>query len=102
MALRSAERGHRYHEAMHQVVERLERLLTLFVLLVLGIALTRGQLESLDLAGVAVALALVFVAALVVGGSGGPDGLLRVVTLGIVLLLVVIYLGNRRDERSRR
>ena len=48
------------------------------------------------------ALALVFVAALVVGGSGGPDGLLQFVTLGIVLLLVVVYLGNRRDERSRR
>jgi molecular chaperone DnaJ len=48
------------------------------------------------------ALALVFVAALVVGGSGGPAGLLQFVTLGIVLLLVVVYLGNRRDERSRR
>ncbi|QIN77218.1 DnaJ domain-containing protein [Rubrobacter marinus] len=48
------------------------------------------------------ALALVFVAALVVGGSGGPDGLLQFVTLGIVLLLIVVYLGNRRDERSRR
>ena len=48
------------------------------------------------------ALALVFVAALVVGGSGGPEGLLQFVTLGIVLLLIVVYLGNRRDERSRR
>nr|WP_218849526.1 cation:proton antiporter [Nocardioides perillae] len=61
MTLRAAERTHRYHEAMHEVVERLERLLTLFVLLVLGIALTRGQLEGLDLAGVAIAVALVFV-----------------------------------------
>ena len=48
------------------------------------------------------ALALVFVAALVVGGSGGPESLLQFVTLGIVLLLTVVYLGNRRDERSRR
>ncbi len=48
------------------------------------------------------ALALVFVAALVVGGSGGPESLLQFVTLGIVLLLVMVYLGNRRNERSRR
>lgn len=47
------------------------------------------------------ALALVFVAALVVGGSGGPESLLQFVALGIALLLAVVYLGNRRDERSR-
>ena len=46
---------------MHEVVERLERLLTLFVLLVLGIALTRGLLGSLDWRGVAIGLALIFV-----------------------------------------
>ena len=54
MAFRSAERDHDYHAAMHQVVERLERLLTLFILLVLGIALTRGLLDSLDWRGVVV------------------------------------------------
>ena len=42
------------------------------------------------------ALALVFVAALVVGGQGEPEGLLQFATLGIVILLVVIWLGNRR------
>ncbi|MDP9457822.1 MAG: hypothetical protein CYG60_18285 [Actinobacteria bacterium] len=47
------------------------------------------------------ALALVFVAALVVGGSGGPESLLQFVTLGIVLVVAAIYLGNRRDERRR-
>jgi NhaP-type Na+/H+ or K+/H+ antiporter len=46
---------------MHEVVERLERLLTLFVLLVLGIALTRGLLGSLDWRGVAIGLALILV-----------------------------------------
>lgn len=59
MTFRSAERAHDYHAAMHQVTERLERLLTLFVLLVLGIALTRGLLGELDWTGVAVAVALV-------------------------------------------
>jgi molecular chaperone DnaJ len=48
------------------------------------------------------ALALVFVAALVVGGQGPPEGLLQFGTLGIVVLLVVIWLGNRRDRAARR
>ena len=61
MTLRSAERGHEYHKAMHEVVERLERLFTLFVLLVLGIALTRGLLETLDWQGVLIGVLLVLV-----------------------------------------
>lgn len=61
MAFRSAERSHDYHAAMHEVTERLERLLTLFVLLVLGVALTRGLLGGLDWRGVVVAVALLFV-----------------------------------------
>src|SRR3712207_2986264 len=47
------------------------------------------------------ALALAFVAALVVG-SQGPDGLLQFATVGIILLLVVVYLGNRRENAARR
>ena len=46
---------------MHAVVERLERLMTLLVLLVLGMAMTRGLLDHLDWRGVVVALALVLV-----------------------------------------
>ncbi|SDC25598.1 NhaP-type Na+/H+ or K+/H+ antiporter [Nocardioides lianchengensis] len=61
MTFRSAERSHDYHAAMHEVAERLERLLTLFVLLVLGIALTRGLLDALDWRGVAIGLALLLV-----------------------------------------
>ena len=60
MTFRSAERSHDYHAAMHEVAERLERLLTLFVLLVLGIALTRGLLDALDWRGVGLGLALIF------------------------------------------
>jgi molecular chaperone DnaJ len=48
-----------------------------------------------------VAVGLVFLSALVIGGQGGPDGLLQFATLGIIILLVVIWLGNRRD-RARR
>ena len=47
------------------------------------------------------ALALVFVAALVVGGQG-PEGLLQFATVGIIALLVVVYLGNRREQSARR
>ncbi len=46
-------------------------------------------------------LALVFVAALVVGGQGQPESLLRFATIGVVTLLVVIWLGNRRDNAAR-
>ncbi len=82
MTFRAAERTHEYHAAMHEVVERLERLLTLFVLLVLGIALTRGLLTALDWRGVAIGLALVLVlrpiaaaVALAVRRPGRDDGL---------------------------
>jgi NhaP-type Na+/H+ or K+/H+ antiporter len=61
MGLRASERGHSYHRAMHGAVERLERLMTLLVLLALGMAMTRGLLEHLDWRGVLVALALVLV-----------------------------------------
>jgi molecular chaperone DnaJ len=47
------------------------------------------------------ALALVFVAALAVGSQGLPEGLLQFGTLGIVLLLVAIWLGNRRERAAR-
>lgn len=61
MTFRSAERSHDYHAAMHEVTERLERLLTLLLLLILGIALSRGLLEALDWRGVLIGLALLLV-----------------------------------------
>jgi NhaP-type Na+/H+ or K+/H+ antiporter len=61
MTFRSAERSHDYHAAMHEVTERLERLLTLFLLLMLGIALSRGLLDDLDWRSVAVGLGLILV-----------------------------------------
>ena len=61
MSLRGSERRHAYQRAMHGVVERLERLMTLLVLLVLGIAMTNGLFEHLDARSVAIALALVLV-----------------------------------------
>jgi NhaP-type Na+/H+ or K+/H+ antiporter len=61
MTMRSWERGHDYHAHMHESIERLERLLTLVVLLLLGVALTNGILENLGWHGVLVGVALVLV-----------------------------------------
>jgi NhaP-type Na+/H+ or K+/H+ antiporter len=61
MTLRSMERGHAYHVHMHQVIERLERLLTLSVLLLLGVALTNGLLGDLTWQGALVGVLLIFV-----------------------------------------
>ena len=47
------------------------------------------------------ALALAFVAALAVGSQGLPEGLLQFETLGIIILLLVIWLGNRRERAAR-
>lgn len=75
MTMRSRARRHEFHEHMHGVVERLERLFTLIVLLFVGIALTDGALEFLDWRGVLVGVSLVLVirpvagwVALAVGG----------------------------------
>jgi len=78
MSMRAAERRHAYNAAMHQVVERLERLFTLVILLLLGIALSHGLLTSLDGRGVLVAVALVVVirpAAGLIALAAGPRGL---------------------------
>jgi NhaP-type Na+/H+ or K+/H+ antiporter len=61
LTIRAQERGHRYHRAMHDVTERLERLLTLFVLMMLGIGISRGLLGALDWRGVVIALGLLLV-----------------------------------------
>jgi NhaP-type Na+/H+ or K+/H+ antiporter len=60
MSLRSAERGHDYHVHMHAVIDRLERLLTLAVLLFLGVAMTNGLLAGLTWEAAAVGGCLVF------------------------------------------
>jgi sodium/hydrogen antiporter len=60
MALRAGDRSNRFHEHMHGVIERLERLMTLFILLFVGISVTDGTLVHLDWRGVVIAATLVF------------------------------------------
>ncbi len=61
MTLRSSERGHDYHVRMHDSIDRLERLLTLVVLLLLGVALTNSLLPALPWEGALLAVLLVLV-----------------------------------------
>jgi NhaP-type Na+/H+ or K+/H+ antiporter len=61
MTMRSAERGHEYHAHMHEIVERLERLLTLVVLLLLGVSMTNGLLGNLPWQAALLSVLLVFV-----------------------------------------
>jgi sodium/hydrogen antiporter len=70
MTLRSAERGHEYHVHMHAIIERLERLLTLVVLLLLGVSMTNGLLGNLTWEAALVAVLLVFVVRPVAGMLG--------------------------------
>jgi hypothetical protein len=51
LTVRAAERDHDYQRHMHDVIDRLETLLTLVVLLGLGFALTNGLLAHLDWRG---------------------------------------------------
>lgn len=61
VTIRSVERHDEYHQQLHDVVERLETLLTLVLLLGLGFAFTRGLLANLDWRGALVGVLLVFV-----------------------------------------
>lgn len=81
LTLRSSERAHSYHGQMHDLVEQFELLLTLLVLLLLGVACARGLLANLDVRGVVLGCAVVF--------------LVRPLTAGLSLL------GSGRHARKR-
>ena len=78
MTMRSAERGHEYHNYMHQVIERLELLLTLVVLLLLGLSMTNGLLRNLPWEAALLAVLLVFVIRPVAGLVGMNLGRSRI------------------------
>ena len=99
LAMRSAERSSEYHALMHQVVERLERLLTLIVLLLLGVALTDGLLANLTWQGALLAVLVIFVvrpaSALLALGRGAKRDYVDDGRLGPRERLVTAFFGVR-------
>ena len=61
LALRAAERQHRYHDRLHDFAEQTERLLMMVLLVLFGGALAGGLLEPLDWWGALAALIFLFV-----------------------------------------
>lgn len=61
MVLRSSEIGHEYHAEMHAFIERLEQILTLVMLLLLGAASTNGLLSHADWRTAVIVIALIFI-----------------------------------------
>lgn len=61
LTLRHSERGHGYHGEMHAFIERLEQILTLVMLLLIGAASVNGLLSHLDWRGAVIAFALIAV-----------------------------------------
>ncbi|HWH01084.1 MAG TPA: sodium:proton antiporter [Pilimelia sp.] len=77
VSIRSAERGHEYHQVLHDFAEQTERLLTVLLLLLLGGAVVGGLLHELTWPAAAVGLALLFVvrpAAAWLSLRGAPGG----------------------------
>lgn len=76
-SIRAAERSHGYHATMHAFVEQIERLMTAWVLLLLGAALADGLLGPLTWGGAVTGLVLLLVARPVAGMVsliGSPAG----------------------------
>ncbi len=112
MTIRTAERHHDYHALMHDMIERLERLLTLVVLLLLGIALTGGLLDSLNWRGVVFGVVLILVvrpltawcALRLFGGAKhdqlGPRERLATAFFGVRGIGSIFYLAYATGEES--
>ena len=67
LALRSAERDHDFHEAMHDFAEQIERLLMMLLLVLFGGALANGLLDALTWSDALIGLAILFIVRPVVG-----------------------------------
>ena len=68
LALRAAERNHKYHQTLHDFSEQLERLLMMIALVLFGGAITSGGiLNSLTWSSIAYALLAIFVVRPVAG-----------------------------------
>ena len=61
VVVRSSERFHEYHVVLHEFIEQVERLLTVLVLLIVGIALTDGVLATVGARDLLVAAVVLLV-----------------------------------------
>ena len=61
LTLRSVERGHRYHESLHDFAEQIERLLMMVLLVFFGAAIAEGSVfNAMSWNVVAVAVLVLF------------------------------------------
>ncbi|WP_432544821.1 cation:proton antiporter [Kineococcus sp. SYSU DK002] len=84
--IRSAERAHGAHKVAHSFVEQIERMLTSWLLLLLGAALSDGLLEALTWQGALVGVLLIVVIRPLVGWVsllGTPGGHRERLIIGI-------------------
>jgi len=61
LVLRNFERNHKYHEALHDFAEQIERLLMMLILVLFGGAIATGIFSELTWSDVAIALGIIFV-----------------------------------------
>src|SRR5215210_2754141 len=103
---RAAERSHGYHGVLHGFVEQVERLLTAFLLLLLGAALANGILRSLTLESAVLGLAVVFLVRPAagflaqLGGRAGPRERLAIAFFGIRGIGTFYYLAFATGHAS--
>ncbi|MFB7578747.1 cation:proton antiporter [Streptomyces hydrogenans] len=97
--IRAAERDHGYHKVLHGFTEQIERLLTVFLLFLLGGYLVAHGLPSLTWQGALVAVLLVLVVrpaagyAALLGGATGPQERLVTAVYGIRGVGSLFYLA---------
>ncbi|UBU09666.1 cation:proton antiporter domain-containing protein [Nonomuraea gerenzanensis] len=98
-AIRSAEHGHGYNNVLHGFVEQIERLLTAWLLLLLGGFVATGGLAALTWRGAAVGLLLLLVIRPLAGwlvqwgGPAGPRERLAISFFGIRGIGSLFYLA---------
>ncbi|MEV4074075.1 cation:proton antiporter [Nonomuraea fuscirosea] len=98
-AIRGAERGHGYNNVLHGFVEQIERLLTAWLLLLLGGFVATGGLAALTWRGAAVGLLLLLVIRPLTGwlvqwrGRAGPRERLAISFFGIRGIGSLFYLA---------
>jgi NhaP-type Na+/H+ or K+/H+ antiporter len=106
LALRAAERRHKFHERMHDFAEQTERLLMMVLLLLFGGALASGLLASLTPMGALAGLAFLFIirpAAGMIGLAGAPHPLAERAAIaffgirGLGSFYYLAYALNRAD-----